>query len=102
MKKEKADQQASPKTIRSQYNPHLDQLKAAITEELTLLRSRYRFDRLQDSYRRNGFTRGEIIAAVNELVADGLLEYNRGPSGAVSARMPVVCVFLRRVSEVDA
>jgi len=100
--KNKADQKASPNNTRTKYNPHLDQLKAAICEELAGLRNPIRFDVMQDRYRCNGFTRTEIIAAVNELVAAGALEYVRQPMRAESRRLPGICIWLRAVgSEVQ-
>lgn len=83
------------------YTLHLDQLKAAIREEMQALSIKYRFDRLQDRYRTNGYTRSEIIKAVNELVAEGVLEYVRGPSCAISTRMPSVCVWVYLAGEVQ-
>jgi hypothetical protein len=75
MTQKKAAPKSSPKTSQPKFNPHLDQLKVAIYQDMQLRNTAVAFNRLQDMFSNQGYTRREVINLINELVADGLLEY---------------------------
>ncbi|WP_022962628.1 hypothetical protein [Halopseudomonas pelagia] len=95
MKKEKATPKSSPKTSHGKFNPHLDQLKVAIYQDMQHRGNAILFATLQDIFRNQGYTRQEVITHINELVADGLLEYQNREMPGNTARSASVRVLVK-------
>lgn len=90
-----ATPKSSRKSLKPKFNPHLDQLKVAIYQDMQHRGNAILFATLQDMFRNQGYTRQEVITHINELVADGLLEYqNRGIPGN-TARSASVRVLVK-------
>lgn len=102
MKKERATQKSSPKSSHAHSTPHLEQLKAVICEEISQASKPVQFDVLQERCRCNGYTRAEVVNAVNALVLAEVLEFIRAPVDQRFNRLPGVRVYVRKAeSEVQ-
>ncbi|QIB52136.1 hypothetical protein [Pseudomonas sp. OIL-1] len=74
-KKATPRKESSPKSSPVKSTLHLDQLKAALHDEMRYRARVLRFDQLQEIGRNMGYTRVEVIAKINELVEAGVFEY---------------------------
>ncbi|WP_150298865.1 hypothetical protein [Pseudomonas profundi] len=74
-KKATSRKESSPKSSPCKSTLHLDQLKVALHDEMRYRAHTLRFDQLQEIGRRMGYTRAEVIAAINEHVESGVFEY---------------------------
>lgn len=98
----KAAPKSSPKSSRIHFNPHLEQLKAVICEEISQASKPVQFDVLQERCRCNGYTRAEVVNAVNGLVLAEVLEFIRNPVEQRFNRQPSVRVYVHKAeSEVQ-
>lgn len=95
MTQKKAAPKSSPKTSQPKFNPHLDQLKGAIAKDMQLRKRAMAFNKLQDIFCGQGYTRQEVITHINELVADGLLEYQNREMPGNTARSASVRVLVK-------
>ena len=75
--KEKADPTASPQNTRANYNSHIAQLEMLLVEQLHYAGKTWPFASLIDRMTAEGFSRPEIVAAVNNLEAQGVIKYRR-------------------------
>jgi hypothetical protein len=75
--KEKADQQASPQNTHAKYNTHLAELELLLIEQLHHIDGAWPFGSLIERMKGGGFTRPEVVAAVNKLEAQGVIKYCR-------------------------
>lgn len=77
MHKEKADQQASPQNTHAKYNSHIAQLELLLVDQLHFIGQAWPFAKLIDRLKAEGFSRAEVIEAVNKLEAQGVINYRR-------------------------
>jgi hypothetical protein len=76
--KNKADQSASLKTSRgNDTRAHLAELELLLVDQLCLIGQPWPFGKLIERMVAEGFTRCEIVAAVNQLEAEGVIQYRR-------------------------
>jgi hypothetical protein len=75
--KEKADQQASPQNTHAKYNTHLAELELLLVDQLQFIGQPWPFGSLIAHMEGGGFTRPEVVAAVNNLEAQGVVKYRR-------------------------
>ena len=75
--KEKADQTASPQNTRANYNSHIAQLEMLLVEQLHYAGKTWPFASLIERMKAEGFSRAEVIEAVNKLEVQGALKYRR-------------------------
>ena len=75
--KEKADQQASPQNTHDKYSTHTRELELLLVDQLHFIGQAWPFAKLIDRLKAEGFSRAEVIDAVNKLEAQGVIKYRR-------------------------
>jgi hypothetical protein len=75
--KEEADQQASPQNTHAKYSSHIAQLELLLVDQLQFIGRAWAFGRLIERVKSEGFSRAEVVAAVNKLEAQGVVKYHR-------------------------
>ena len=75
--KEKAAQKSSPKDTHANYNSHIAQLEMLLVEQLHYAGKTWPFASLIERMKAEGFSRAEVIEAVNKLEVQGVLKYRR-------------------------
>lgn len=77
MQKERADQQASPQNTHDKYSTHTRELELLLVDQLHHIGQAWPFAKLIDRLKNEGFSRTEVVAAVNNLEARGVIKYRR-------------------------
>lgn len=75
--KERADQQASPQNTHDKYSTHISELELLLVDQLHFIGQAWPFSKLIDRMTAEGFSRPEIVEAVNKLEAQGVIKYRR-------------------------
>ena len=75
--KEKADQQASPQNTQAKYNTHITELELLLVDQLHYAGQAWPFGKLIERSKAQGFSRPEVVAAVNKLETQGVIKYRR-------------------------
>lgn len=75
--KEKAAQKSSPQNTHADYSTHIAELELLLVDQLHHIGQPWPFAKLIERMSAEGFSRAEVIEAVNDLAAQGVIKYRR-------------------------
>jgi hypothetical protein len=75
--KEKAAQKSSHQNTHANYSTHIAELELLLVDQLRYIGQAWPFGSLIERMKSEGFSRAEVVNAVNNLETKGVIEYHR-------------------------